>query len=475
MFQTDQTKQNQLFAFSHRDLVDSKSDAWLYMDLFEVLDLSDFDESYEAQGQAAKEPRLMLRTLFYGLTHGVVSGRKLCEVCRNDNRFIVLSGNLSPDRRTFDRFIRRHEERFSELFVQVVRLAKEMGLVSLGRVALDGSKFKAAADKDMVYEKMGRAIEHIEGNLRELKEDLRKANAEEATELEATISKDLAKQEVRRERIAKAKAAIEKDFKGRKKQRRYRQTKARKALVDPESLALLNRRGGFMHGYNVQAAVDEKRQIIVASDVHDNATDYSALEGLVDQVKNNCKEHGQAYLADSGYQSMKNLRKIEETKALPVVCRKASKAEKAMDEEVHEQISKGEGDRAYFCKDGRRLDLGCRGKDGLLTFRLTKRFCKDCPHTDTCQMYGKKHPQVLDDENRALYTSYLARSRTQEWQEIYKRRKAIVEPVFGNIKNKGMRIYVRGRKAVSTWWKMATTAHNLEKIVGHMKTSPVSF
>jgi transposase len=98
MFQDDQTLQNQLFAMSYRDLVSEDSDAWLYVDLFETLDVGHFHSDYQEQGQTAKEPRLMLRTLFYGLTHGVVSGRKLQEVCRNDNRFIVLSGNLRKSR-----------------------------------------------------------------------------------------------------------------------------------------------------------------------------------------------------------------------------------------------------------------------------------------------------------------------------------------------------------------------------------------
>ena len=106
MFQTDRTIERQLFAFTHRDLVSEDSDVWLYMDLFDDLDLSDFDSSYCAQGQAAKEPKLMLRTLFYALTHGIISGRKLQEVCRNDNRYVVLSGNTRPDRRTFDRLSR---------------------------------------------------------------------------------------------------------------------------------------------------------------------------------------------------------------------------------------------------------------------------------------------------------------------------------------------------------------------------------
>ena len=415
----------------------------------------------------------MLRAMFYGLTHGVVSGRKLCEVCRNDNRFIVLSGNLRPDRRTFDRFIRRHEERFSGLFVQVVRLAQKMGLVSLGRVALDGSKFKAAADKDMRYEKMGRALGYIENNLKQLKKDLAQANTDEATELESKITKELKDQTIRRDRIATAKAAIEADFATRKKKSSSeRKEKAKKALVDPEALSLWKRGGGYMHGYNAQAAVDDKAQIVVAATLEDSATDYGALPALVDQVQENCGKHPQAYLADSGYQSVDNLKKVTEVGSQALVCRKASRTKDPLEEEIHEQLTKGSHDREYFCKDGRRLDLASRRKDGYLSFRMKADFCQGCSQQNNCHFFGKKHPEVLDDQDRELYKTFLAFSRTEEWKETYKRRKVIVEPVFGNIKNKGIRIFVRGKQAVSTWWNIATTAHNIEKMVGHLAQQP---
>src|SRR5437764_10305175 len=103
MFQTDRTVDRQLFAFTPRDLVAADSDAWLYIDLFYQLDIEAFDCDYVSQGQAAKDPRLMLRTIFYGLTHGMVSGRKLAEACRNDNRYVVLSGDTRPDCRTLHR------------------------------------------------------------------------------------------------------------------------------------------------------------------------------------------------------------------------------------------------------------------------------------------------------------------------------------------------------------------------------------
>ncbi|MCB9228231.1 MAG: transposase [Deltaproteobacteria bacterium] len=99
MFQEDIASQPQLFSFSYAELVPQDSDVWLYIDLFSQIDLSEFSDLYSKQGQEAKDPELMLRTIFYGLTHGAVSGRKLSDFCRYDNRFILLSGARRPDPR----------------------------------------------------------------------------------------------------------------------------------------------------------------------------------------------------------------------------------------------------------------------------------------------------------------------------------------------------------------------------------------
>ena len=121
MFRSDLTGQPQMFAFTVRDLVAEDSDAWLYLDLFDRLDLSAFYADYVSQGQPGIDPKLMIRTIFYGLAHGIVSGRKLAEACRNEVRYIVLSGEQRPDFRTLHRFVERHHERLEALFVQVVR------------------------------------------------------------------------------------------------------------------------------------------------------------------------------------------------------------------------------------------------------------------------------------------------------------------------------------------------------------------
>lgn len=177
--------------------------------------------------------------------------------------------------------------------------------------------------------------------------------------------------------------------------------------MDPEALSLSMKRG-FMFGYNVQAAVDETSQIVVANDLQDCATDYSALPRLVDQVKENCGAHAASYLADAGYQSVDNIKKIKKVGSAPIVSRKTSKMESEDDEEFSEQVIKGDEDREYFCKAGRRLPLASRCSTGYLVFRLSKRFCRGCDVQSSCCAYGKKTPEVLDDADRALINEFLS-------------------------------------------------------------------
>ena len=233
MFKPDQTSQRQLFAFSVRELITETSDVWLYTDLFDELDLGGFDQDYSSQGEEGHEPRLILRTIFYGLTHGVVSGRKLADSCSHDSRYIVLSGQNHPSYRTFARFVIRHQAKMEDLFVQVVRLAQKMGLVSLGRVAVDGSRFKAKTSKHkaMSYGRMNAAIHTFKEELKKLKADLAKANA--AEDNVSTLPEEITRREKRPAKIQAAKIALEQD--ARNANREAVDPKAQKSFHDLEA------------------------------------------------------------------------------------------------------------------------------------------------------------------------------------------------------------------------------------------------
>ena len=459
MFRYDKTLTPQLFSNGPRDLVKVNSDAWLYIDLFEALDLREFSLEYRGQGEEGIHPMLMLRTIFYGLTHGVVTGRKLEEVCHFDNRFIVLSGNQKPSYRSFSRFLVRHDKRLKELFAQVVQLAQQMGLVSLGRVAIDGSRFKANSSrhKAMSYDRMQKAVVEITAELEKLKKDLGEENSQEQTV--HNLPQEILLREKRLAKIQAAKKALEKE-KG-----RALKGKDQKSFADHEALPMAKPKDGFMYGYNCQAAVDEKRQIIVAAEVHDSAADCGALNSMVEKVQENGGEFPGAVLADAGYKSVDNLKAIEDKKVEAYI---AVGRGECVGERGHlESLTFEESSQSYRCLAGKIISIRSQRQEDSWSLQMSADHCSECPLISSCHLSSRqgKTFRVPIGKNLQLIIDHQVRMRSAKGREIYRRRKVIVEPVFGNIKNKGLKIFVRGKHRVDRWWKMVCTAHNLEKIL----------
>ena len=465
MFRSDLTGQPQLFAFSVRDLLPEDSDVCLYVDLFDRLELGDFYADYVSQGQPGIDPKLMIRTVFYGLAHGVVSGRKLADVCRGDVRYIVLSGEQRPDFRTFHRFVERHHARLEGLFVQVVRLAQKMGLVTLGRIAIDGSRVKGntSRHKAMSYGRMAEAVLKIKEDLATLRTQLASENASSVSKCDDSLPSEITRRESRLAKIEAAKRALEEEAGAAE----VVNPKAQKSFNDLEAMPMAKVGHEFKYGYNVQAAVDEASQIIVAAEIHDNPQDSRALPILLDKVEENCGQNAAEVLADSGYQSGSNLSAIDEKGSVPYIA--AACAEKLTAPTVAEQVTATSKPHEYLCRAGKQLPVRSRRTDGTTEVTLPSGFCNDCPFQDWCVLFKKRTSKtinIMEEAQRQLFVSNLERLRSVEGRAVYRRRKAIVEPVFGNIKsNKGMRIFVKGRRKVGLWWKMAATAHNIEKIV----------
>lgn len=468
MFRSDLTEQRSLLAFTIRDFVADDSDVWLYVDLFDHLDLEDFDADYVSQGKEGIEPKLMLRTMFYGLTHGVVSGRKLGEVCCNDARYLVLSGEQRPTGRTFQRFIVRHAARIDALFVQVVKLAQSMGLVRLGRVAFDGSRFKANTSKHkaMSAGRMDQAMGQIREELAKLKADLEQTNAAEDGGRESSLPDEIKRREQRLAKIKAAKERLQKDY-----GEEAVPEKAQKSFADHDALPMAKQGDAFQYGYNCQAAVDSEHQIVVAADLHDAPNDYQALPGMLTQTEANCSTKAESVLADTGYRSGENLAAIEAHGSTPYVALARGEDPAAPDVRACIGVAIDEkGEVAVSCPAGVEMSVKTKHADGSIGVRLPKRACGKCSMRDACPLrrLTQKTIHLPRPEHFNAVMGNHVRMQSQAGRDVYRRRKVIVEPVFGNIKNKGIKVLVRGRNKVRTWWRMACTAHNIEKIVGHM-------
>jgi transposase len=401
---------------SLHDWVDPDGLPAFLSDLVDELDLAPFLAPHdELRGMPPYHPRLMLKVLLYGYATGVTSSRKLEERLRSDVGFMFLAGQARPDHKTIAEFRRRHLAAFAGLFRTALRLCQAAGLARLGRVALDGTKVKANASKHKAMS-YGRMVEREAALAAEVRAILEEAEAVDAAEDARygdargdELPAELRRRETRLARIREAKAALEAEARERTGDPdAVPESKAQRNFTDPESRIMLSKPDGFIYGYTAQIVVDDARQVIVATSLSAEATDTGALPEVVDQVETNTGRRPKKLLADAGYASDANLAHLE-----------------------------------------------ANGIDAYVATRRDRHAATPAPAP------RGRIPAALSRQGRMT-----RKLRTKRGRAIYRRRKAIVEPVFGQIKEaRGFRRFrLRGLAAVTAEWHLVCAVHNLGKL-----------
>ena len=395
------------------------------------LDLSAILDSYEGRrGQPPYHPVMMTALLLYAYSVGIYSSRKIARACTERVDFMVMAALDKPDFRTVNDFRKRHLAALEGLFVQVLRLCSRSGLVKLGHVALDGTKVQANASKHkaMSYARMCSEEKRLEATVSEWMRRAEAIDEEEDDHFGPSSRGDetpdwMKSKKTRLAKIREAKAALEEEAReearklkkdekpsgGEKRQHMQRTgkppAKMQRNFTDPES-KILRDRGTYTQGYNCQAAVDSKAQVIVARSVNNEQQDQYELLPLLDQVRANMRRQATEVSADAGYCNENNLRELSRR-----------------------------GIRGYVAT-GRHK----HHERGPTTPRRVK---------------GKW--------TQAMATRISRGGRRSR----YRLRKHVVEPVFGQIKEcMGFRRFLlRGLENVTREWSLVCTAHNLRKLV----------
>jgi transposase len=308
--------------------------AYFISDTVDSLDLKAFHARYAGGGSRNQpfHPAMMVKVLVYAYATGVFSSRKIAKKLYEDVAFRVLGANNFPAHRTIREFRAQHLAEFTELFTQVVRLAREMGLVKLGTIAVDGTKIKANASrhKAMSYARMQSTEAELKAQIAAL---LKKANSTDEAEKDdpdLDIPAELERRQVRLDAIAAAKARLEerqrqadtqrgrsedderrpKDRDGKPRGGKPYQRdfgvpapKAQDSFTDPESRIMKRAGGGFDYCYNAQTGVDEAAHIIVAAEVVNTSSDVHQLPMMLDAVQSHTGLQASQVLADAGYRS----------------------------------------------------------------------------------------------------------------------------------------------------------------------------
>ena len=308
--------------------------AYFISDTVDSLNLSAFHARYSGGGSRNQpfHPAMMVKVLVYAYATGVFSSRKIAKKLHEDVAFRVLAADNFPAHRTIRDFRALHLLEFTDLFVQVVRLAREMGLVKLGTIAVDGTKIKANASrhKAMSYGRMQTAEVELKAQIAALLKKASSTDEAEKDEPDLDIPAEIERRQARLAAIAAAKARLEerqrqsdaqrgrtpdderkpKDKDGKPKSGKPYQRdfgipapKAQDSFTDPEARIMKRAGGGFDYSYNAQTAVDETAHIIVAAEVVNTSSDVQQLPMVLKAVTQNTGASVVQVLADAGYRS----------------------------------------------------------------------------------------------------------------------------------------------------------------------------
>ena len=337
-------EQQQLLPRALQDWLPQGHLAYFISDTVDSLNLNAFHARYAAGGSRNQpfHPAMMVKVLVYGYATGVFSSRKIARKLHEDVAFRVLGADNFPAHRTIRDFRALHLAEFTELFTQVVRLAREMGLVKLGTIAVDGTKIKANASrhKAMSYGRMQAAEVELKAQIGALLNKAASTDEAEKDEPDLDIPAEIERRQARLSAIEAAKARLEerqrqadlqrgrsddderrpKDKEGKPKGGKPYQrdfgvpaAKAQDSFTDPQSRIMKRAGGGFDYSYNAQTAVDEAAHIIVAAEVVNTSSDVHQLPMVLDAVKANTGTQASQVLADAGYRSEAVMAQLAQT------------------------------------------------------------------------------------------------------------------------------------------------------------------
>lgn len=478
--------QQLLFPPALRDWLPEDHLVYRFIEAVGVLDIGAITSQIQAKdprGNRPYHPRMMLALVVFAYATGVYSSRRIAGATYESVPFRVLTGDEHPHFTVINEFRTRHRAAVKDLFMQVLSLCARAGLVDLEQIALDGSKVQGNASKHkaMSYERMKRELERLEGEVEAMLDRADRVDAEEDERYGVgrdahELADELKRREERMRRIRQAKEELEREaaqareemLRRRAKEqrekaaeeedpveRKRKQSRARRAeqeagelaerwsmepsqpdgehgasdlpehkvpstpsgdpqpsaqrnFTDPDS-RIMKRAGAYLQGYNCQCAVDGKHQIIVAEGVTNQAPDQEHFRPLILRVQENLARLPQRVIADAGYMSEENVAFCEEKK-------------------VDSYISVSRD------KHGKSGDAG----------------------------------ETVGDALSPAWAAMQAKLRTIEGRLIYARRKAIAEPVFGQIKEarRFRRFSLRGLDKVRGEWTLVCLSHNFLKLFG---------
>ena len=411
-------------------------------------------------GAPAYHPRGLLSIWLYGFMSGIRSSRKLEVACRDQVPYLWLTGWQHPDHNTLWRFYQAHRQAMRRLLKRTVAVAVHLGLVDLAVQAVDGTKVAANAAGDQTYDAVGlqALLERTETAISELEAQ----NAADDTPVPPRLPKELHRVQDLRQRVH---AAMDKLAQS--------SGQVRVNLTD-EDAQLMKGRQGILPAYNAQAMVSPLGQhpgmLITAADVVDSAADYGQLVPMLEQAEEVTGQRVELTLADGGYHSAANLVAGDQRGQRFVMPERYPK--ETQGPYFKDQFSYDASTDSYLCPQGQRLSFSGSRKHNVKipgpfrVYRASRRVCHTCPAYGVCTRDKHTGRALWIGPADSLLREHREWMTTEQAKSLYFRRKGLIEPVFGILKEQlgARRFLLRGLAEVQAEFSLLATAFNLRML-----------
>ena len=459
------------------------------------MDMSVFDDSYQNDetGRSAYNPKILLKIVLFAYSRGLVPSRKIERACCENVVFMALSGNQRPDHSTIAAFVSSMKDQILPLFCDILLVCEQENLLGGTAFALDGLKLPGNASMQWSgkISEISKKKEKIEHKVKQLLEEQIATDSDDETDLT-----DKMRREKQIEKLQKQAARIENWLSENDKKIGAQGKELQSNITDNDS-AKMKTPHGIIQGYNGQALVDGKHQVVIHAEAFGSGQDYQHLAPMVDGAKENLEKIGQSedyfedkiFTADSNYHNQDTLEKCQTEKLdayIPDL--KFRNRDDRFDTRPRNKVKKhkkfslqdfeyDEIKDCYICPNHNTLKLlvkqHTRSRNIYRRYAAEVKDCSRCSLRTKCIYRKDAQRRILDVPIGVEETNYSKAMQqkvdSEKGRKIYPQRMAIVEPVFANIKTQKRmdRFTLRGKIKVDIQWALYCMVHNIGKIMNY--------
>jgi len=460
------------------------------------MDMSVFEDMYQNDetGRRAYDPKVLLKIVLLAYSRGLISSRKIERACRENVTFMAMSCNQRPDHSTIAAFVSSMKGQILPLFCDILLVCEQEDLLGGTFFALDGIKLRSNASMEWSgkISVISKKKEKIEQRVKKLMEEQITADTDDGDDLADRLHR-----EKQIEKLHRQAARIDKWLKRNDAKISPTTGKELQSNVTDNESAKMKTSHGTIQGYNGQALVDKKHQVVVHAEAFGNGQDNAHLAPMIDGAKENVKKIGQSedyfedkvLAADSNYHNQTTLKKCQEEKLDAYIPdlkfrnrdsrfatrpRNKPKKDKKF---VLEDFKHDEDNDQYICPNGKILKLKVKQHEQshniYRRYMADMRDCRQCSLKTRCIYRKNAKRRSLEVRIGVSETNYSKamgeKVDSEKGRKIYPHRMAIVEPVFANIRTQKRTDHftLRGKSKVNIQWMLYCMVHNIEKIMNY--------